>query len=113
MRMTKLLGVLVLATLLSSCIGSVIGVAVDTTAEVIKAPFKIAGAVIGVAVDTTGTVFRMAHAAVGGEYHDHGHHRNGHDHHRDHNGDLSDHYVYTGDDDVQQAEAAEEEDLQP
>ena len=36
--------------LLSSCIGTVIGVAVDTTIEVVKVPFKIVGAVVDVAI---------------------------------------------------------------
>jgi len=44
------------------------GVAVDTTAAVIKAPFQLAAAVIGVAADTTGAViaapFRRVDAAL-------------------------------------------------
>jgi hypothetical protein len=84
MRIGKILSALLLSTLLTGCIGSMIGVAVDTTVEVIKAPFAIAGTVIGVTADTAGTViaapFRMVDAAVGGE-HDH---RDRHDHERDH-----------------------------
>jgi len=87
MKYSKLFAGLILALSLTSCIGSVIGVAVDTTAAVVKAPFQITGAVIGVAADTTGTViaapFRMANAAVGGGRHnDHDRHH-GHDHSRD------------------------------
>lgn len=88
MKYPKLIVSLILALSLTGCIGSVIGVAVDTTTAVIKAPFQIAGAVVGVAADTTGTViaapFRMANAAVGGDRHDdhdshHGHDYSGHD----------------------------------
>jgi|TARA_B100000315_G_scaffold233660_1_gene246945 hypothetical protein len=74
MRIGKILSALLLSTLLTGCIGSVIGVAVDTTTEVIKAPFAITGTVIGVTAETAGTViaapFRMVDAAVGGG-HDH------------------------------------------
>ncbi|PCI78568.1 MAG: hypothetical protein COB20_06515 [SAR86 cluster bacterium] len=84
MKYPKLIASLILALSLTGCIGSVIGVAVDTTTAVIKAPFQIAGAVVGVAADTTGTViaapFRMAHAAVGGGHHDDHDRRRGHDH---------------------------------
>lgn len=45
----NLLMVLVICSLLSACIGTVVGVAVDTTIEVVKIPFKVAGAVIDVA----------------------------------------------------------------
>jgi len=86
MKYPKLLVSLILAFSLTGCIGAVVGVAVDTTTAVVKAPFQIAGAVVGVAADTTGTViaapFRMANAAVGGDHHDnHGDHH-GHDHSR-------------------------------
>ena len=85
MRNAKLLCSLMLALSLTGCIGAVVGVAVDTTAAVIKAPFQLTGAVVGVAADTTGTViaapFRMASAAVGGGRHD--------DHDRDHRHDHS------------------------
>lgn len=84
MKYPKLLVSLTLALSLTGCIGSVIGVAVDTTTAVIKAPFQITGAVVGVAADTTGTViaapFRMAHAAVGGDHHDDHDRRYRHDH---------------------------------
>ena len=77
MKHPKLIVCLILALSLTGCIGSVIGVAVDTTTAVIKAPFQIAGAVVGVAADTTGTLiaapFRMANAAVGGDDHDRRH----------------------------------------
>jgi len=36
--------------LLSGCLGTVVGSAVDVTLEVAKVPFKVAGAVIDVAV---------------------------------------------------------------
>ena len=41
--------VLVICGFLSACIGTVVGVVVDTTIEVVKIPFKVAGAVIDVA----------------------------------------------------------------
>jgi len=68
MKRSKLIASLALALTLTSCVGAVIGVAGDTTAAVVKAPFQLTGAVVGVAADTTGTViaapFRMANAAV-------------------------------------------------
>ena len=77
MKHPKLIVCLILALSLTACIGSVIGVAVDTTTAVSKAPFQIVGAVVGVAADTTGTLiaapFRMANAAVGGDDHDRRH----------------------------------------
>ena len=39
-----------LCLLLSSCVGMVVGAAVDTTIEVAKVPFKVAGAVVDLAV---------------------------------------------------------------
>jgi hypothetical protein len=66
-------GVLVCA--LTGCVGAVVGVAVDTTVAVVKAPFQIAGAVVGVAADTTGAViaapFRAVDAAFGEKHHRH------------------------------------------
>ena len=35
---------------LSSCVGMVVGAAVDTTIEIAKVPFKVAGAVVDLAV---------------------------------------------------------------
>ncbi len=35
---------------LSSCVGMVVGAAVDTTIEIAKVPFKVAGAVVDIAV---------------------------------------------------------------
>ena len=90
MRITKILASLLLVSLLTGCIGAVVGVAVDTTAAVIKAPFQLAGAVVGVAADTTGTViaapFRIAGAAVGAGHDHDDHHHSGrdHDHHEEH-----------------------------
>jgi hypothetical protein len=96
MKYSKLAVGLSLALSLTGCIGSVIGVAVDTTTAVVKAPFQITGAVVGVAADTTGTViaapFRMAHAAVGGnQRHDHdSHEHSNHDiAHPEHAGEHS------------------------
>ncbi len=43
--MKKIMPVLLLISL-SGCIGTVVGTAVDVTAEVIKAPFKLGGAII-------------------------------------------------------------------
>ena len=84
MKHSRLIVSLALALSLTGCVGAVVGVAVDTTAAVIKAPFQLAGAVVGVAADTAGTViaapFRMANAAVGGDRHDHhGRHRDRHE----------------------------------
>ena len=79
MKHPKLIVSLILLLPLIGCIGSVIGVAVDTAA--IEAPFQIAGAVVGVAAGTTDMVIvvpiRMANAAVEGGHHDRHH---GHDH---------------------------------
>lgn len=73
MKCPKLIVSLALVLTLSSCVGAVAGVAVDTTAAVVKALFHLASAVVGVAANTTGTViaapFRMANAAVGGTRH--------------------------------------------
>jgi hypothetical protein len=75
-------GVLVCA--LTGCIGAVVGVAVDTTVAVVKAPFQIAGAVVGVAADTTGAViaapFRAVDAAFGEEHDYHSDSHKEHDH---------------------------------
>ena len=74
MKCPKLIVSLALVLTLSSCVGAVVDVAVDTTA------------VVAVAADTTGTViaapFRMANAAVGGTRHgDHEGHNRPHRHH--------------------------------
>ncbi len=39
-----------LGLLLSSCIGTVVGAAVDTTIEVAKVPFKVVGAAVDLAI---------------------------------------------------------------
>jgi len=107
-NLLKLTAAGVLACALTGCIGAVVGVAVDTTVAVVKAPFQIAGAVVGVAADTTGAFiaapFRAVDAAYGGEHdhyrdshkeHDHGaaveaqaqphdHNHDSHEHFRDH-----------------------------
>ena len=79
MKHPKLIVSLILVLPSIGCIGSVIGVVVDTAA--IEAPFQIAGAVVGVAAGTKGMVIdvpiRMANAAVEGGDHDRHH---DHDH---------------------------------
>lgn len=95
----RLIVSIALALSLTGCVGAVVGVAVDTTTAVVKAPFQIAGAVVGVAADTTGTViaapFRMANAAVGGSHHsDRDRH---HEHHRSDERGADYEYVYPGD----------------
>lgn len=86
MKFSKLLLAFIFAVSLTGCVGAVVGVAVDTTAAVIKAPFQLTGAVLGVAADTTGTViatpFRMVDAAFGGSHHQHGRHDRYNDHDR-------------------------------
>ena len=59
MKHLKLIVSLILVLSLIGGIGSVIGVAVDTT--VIEAPFQIAGALVGVATGTKGMVIFGAH----------------------------------------------------
>ena len=39
-----------LCLLLFSCVGAVVGAAVDTTIEVVKVPFKVVGAAVDLAV---------------------------------------------------------------
>lgn len=114
MKIVKLATAMVLAATLTGCIGSVIGVAVDTTATVIKAPFQLTGAVIGVTADTAGTViaapFRMVDAAVGGD-HDH-HDRHDWDHERDHDHNHEDRHDHDAHAD-HHAEHEEYEDVAP
>lgn len=106
MKLAKLLVALTFAASLTGCVGAVIGVAVDTTTAVIKAPFQLTGAVLGVAADTAGTViatpFRMVDAAVGGSHH-HGrsyryrnHDDRGHDDH-EHEDHPVEQYQYPAD----------------
>ena len=40
----------VICLLLVSCVGAVVGAAVDTTIEVVKIPFKVVGAAVDLAV---------------------------------------------------------------
>ena len=47
-KFPKILFVLLLAGLLSGCVGKIVGAAVDTTIEVVKVPFKVAGAAVDV-----------------------------------------------------------------
>ena len=42
--------VLVLSLQLQSCVGTIVGAAVDTTIEVVKVPFKVAGAAVDIVV---------------------------------------------------------------
>lgn len=50
MRFFRFASLVLVALLCTSCVGTVLGVAVDTTIEVAKLPFKVAGAVVDVAV---------------------------------------------------------------
>lgn len=47
--LVQFLVLLVAAVLLTACLGSIVGAAVDVTLEVAKVPFKVAGAAIDVA----------------------------------------------------------------
>lgn len=49
-KKARFLPMLAICLLLNSCIGSIVGVAVDTTIEVVKVPFKVAGAAIDLAI---------------------------------------------------------------
>lgn len=49
-RISRISLLLCLCLLLSSCLGAVVGTAVDTTVEVVKIPFKVAGAAVDVVV---------------------------------------------------------------
>lgn len=51
MKQWRVLALALLGMMLSSCIGAVVGTAVDVTLEVAKVPFKVAGAAIDVATD--------------------------------------------------------------
>lgn len=101
-KLSKLTAMAVLVSSMTGCIGAVVGVAVDTTVAVVKAPFQIAGAVVEVAADTTGTViaapFRAVDAAFGGDHDHHNHSHENHDHgdlvtpkEHDHNHDSHEH----------------------
>ena len=50
LRKLKFLALLGLCLMMSSCVGTIVGAAVDTTIEVAKVPFKVAGAAIDLAV---------------------------------------------------------------
>jgi len=50
LRKLKFLALLALCLMMSSCVGTIVGAAVDTTIEVAKVPFKVAGAAIDLAV---------------------------------------------------------------
>jgi hypothetical protein len=102
-KLLKITTAALLASALTGCIGAVVGVAVDTTVAVVKAPFQIAGAVVEVAAGTAGTViaapFRAVDAAIGSDrravgYHEeeirsHGHNNGSHEHFREHEGSES------------------------
>jgi hypothetical protein len=49
-RLERLLFVTVLCLALNSCVGTAVGVAVDTSIEVAKAPFKLVGAAADLAI---------------------------------------------------------------
>lgn len=49
-RFAKILVSLGFSLFLTSCVGAVVGAAVDTTIEVAKVPFKVAGAAVDVIV---------------------------------------------------------------
>lgn len=49
LKKIRILLLLPLIFSLSACLGTVVGVVVDTTIEVVKVPFKVAGAVVDVA----------------------------------------------------------------
>lgn len=46
----RVLVILLLGLSLSSCLGMMVGAAVDTTIEVVKVPFKVAGAAVDIAI---------------------------------------------------------------
>ena len=46
----RIVMLVLLSLLLASCVGTVVGAAVDTTIEVAKVPFKVVGAAIDLAV---------------------------------------------------------------
>lgn len=50
MKLYRLAMVLLICIALNSCIGTVVGAAVDTTIEVVKVPFKVAGAAVDLAL---------------------------------------------------------------
>ncbi len=50
MRVTRVVPMMVLCLTLSSCVGAVVGAAVDTTIEVAKVPFKVVGAAVDLAI---------------------------------------------------------------
>jgi hypothetical protein len=49
-RFERLLFMTVLCLALNSCVSAVLGVAVDTTIEVVKVPFKLVGAAADLAI---------------------------------------------------------------
>jgi hypothetical protein len=49
-RPASAMALIIYSLLLSGCLGTVVGSAVDVTLEVAKVPFKVAGAVIDVAI---------------------------------------------------------------
>lgn len=48
-RLARLLVAAITCVLLTGCLGTVVGTAVDVTLEVAKVPFKVAGAAVDVA----------------------------------------------------------------
>ncbi|NQV71231.1 MAG: hypothetical protein HQ498_14490 [Pseudohongiella sp.] len=49
-RKQRLLLLLTFCMLLNSCLGTVVGTAVDVTIEVVKVPFKVAGAAVDLVI---------------------------------------------------------------
>mgnify|MGYP001105040450 CR=1 FL=1 len=49
-RKLQLVMLTVLSLTLGSCVGTIVGAAVDTTIEVAKVPFKVAGAAVDLAI---------------------------------------------------------------
>ena len=50
MKRVRVFLVIVLCLTLISCVGAVVGAAVDTTIEVAKVPFKVVGAAVDLAI---------------------------------------------------------------
>lgn len=64
MKVFKLLSALSLAFVLTGCIAPAIGTAVDTTVEVIEAPFAIAGTIVAAPFRAVGSAVDAKAAAA-------------------------------------------------
>jgi hypothetical protein len=49
-KFTKIFVLMSICTVLTACLGTAVGIVVDTTIEVVKIPFKVGGAIIDVAI---------------------------------------------------------------